>query len=332
MTRLAIDFGTSETKIYLEGNGIVLVEPTCAAVSSGTREVRAVGAAARRLNVGSSDLVSFVRPVAAGGIVDPGMAAAVLGSFLSKIGIPRRKARRYGALFSVPCGASNALLGTYASVAEACGLGAVRFVEAPILAVLGQGMALSGERAAFVVDIGAATANIAAVTADGIAAGIGVGLGGSKLDSDIADMVKTRMGVHIGPLTAERVKLAVASLYAGDNVHITVRGRELLSGRGCSVTLTSADLDTCVRRYADLVTEYIRLVLGRLSPRASAFAMRRGIRLSGGGARLVGLDEYCAQALNADVLVPKEPQLCVVRGGGTAVSDLSLLDAVSIVY
>ena len=62
MIRLAIDFGASETKIYLEGNGIVLVEPTCAAVSAGTRDVRAVGTAARRLNVGASDLVSFLRP------------------------------------------------------------------------------------------------------------------------------------------------------------------------------------------------------------------------------------------------------------------------------
>ena len=332
MMHLAIDFGTSETKIYLEGNGIVLAEPTCAAVSAGTREVRAVGAAARKLNVGASDLISFVRPVAAGGIVDPGMAAAILSSFLNKIGIPRRKARRCTALFSVPCGASNALLGAYASVAQACGLGTFRFIEAPILAAIGQGMALGDERPAFVVDIGAATANIAAVTSDGIAAGIGIGLGGGKLDADIADMAKMRMGVHIGPLTAERVKLTVASLYAGDNVRVTVRGKELLGGRGCQVTFSSADLDVCVRRYGDLVSEYIRLVLDRIPPRAAAFAMRRGIRLSGGGARLVGLDEYCAQALNADVVVAKEPQLCVVRGGGLAVADPALLDTLSIEY
>ena len=331
MNRLAIDFGTSETKIYLEGNGIVLVEPTIAAVSSGTRDVRAVGVAARRLNEGASDLISFIRPVSAGGIAGVAMAAAVLGVFLNKIGIPRRKARRVEALFSVPCGASNALLGAYASVAERCCLGSVRFVEAPILAALGQGMAL-GDRAAFVVDIGAATANIAAVSSDGIAAGIGIGLGGSKLDADIVDMVETRMGVHIGPVTAERVKLSVASLYAGDNMRTTVRGKELLSGRGCTVTISSSDLDVCLRRYADLVAEYIRLVLDRLPPRAAAFAVRRGIRLSGGGARLVGLDEYCAQALNADVIVPQEPQLSVVRGGGIAVRDLSVLDAVSIEY
>ena len=62
------------------------------------------------------------------------------------------------------------------------------------------------------------------------------------------------------------------------------------------------------------------------------FATRRGIRLSGGGARLIGLDEYCAQALNADVIVPPEPHLTVVRGGGLAVCDPAVLDAVSIEY
>ena len=332
MIRLAIDFGASETKIYLEGNGIVLVEPTCAAVSAGTRDVRAVGMAARRLNVGASDLVSFLRPVAAGGIVDPPLAAAVLGTFLNKIGIPRRKARRALALFAVPCGASNALLGAYAAVAQACGLGAARFVESPILAALGQGMSLSDDRTAFIVDIGAATANIAAVSSAGIAAGIGIGLGGGKLDADIVDMVETRMGVHIGPVTAERVKLSVASLYAGDTTRTTVRGKELLSGRSCTLTLSSNDLDLCFRRYADLVAEYIRLVLGRLPPRSAVFATRRGIRLSGGGARLIGLDEYCAQALNADVIVPPEPHLTVVRGGWLAVCYPAVLDAVSIEY
>ena len=32
MTRLAIDFGSSVTKIYMPGSGVVLMEATCIAV------------------------------------------------------------------------------------------------------------------------------------------------------------------------------------------------------------------------------------------------------------------------------------------------------------
>ena len=38
MNRLAIDFGSSETKIYMPGCGVVLVEATCVAVQEFTKD------------------------------------------------------------------------------------------------------------------------------------------------------------------------------------------------------------------------------------------------------------------------------------------------------
>ena len=46
MLRLAIDFGTSVTKIYKIGSGIVLAEPTCVTVQKETGEIRAFGSEA----------------------------------------------------------------------------------------------------------------------------------------------------------------------------------------------------------------------------------------------------------------------------------------------
>ena len=55
MNRLAIDFGSSETKIYMPGCGVVLVEATCVAVQEFTKDgekqlsVKAYGNKARAL-------------------------------------------------------------------------------------------------------------------------------------------------------------------------------------------------------------------------------------------------------------------------------------------
>ena len=54
MIKLAIDLGSSVTKIYRAdtGNGIVLVEPSCVAVSGEDREIKAIGKEACKGQVG----------------------------------------------------------------------------------------------------------------------------------------------------------------------------------------------------------------------------------------------------------------------------------------
>ena len=49
MIKLAIDLGSSVTKIFMIGSGIVLAEPSCVAVASGTDVVKAIGEEAKQL-------------------------------------------------------------------------------------------------------------------------------------------------------------------------------------------------------------------------------------------------------------------------------------------
>ena len=49
MIKLAIDFGSSVTKIFKIGSGIVLAEPSCVAVASESNTVKAIGEDAKRL-------------------------------------------------------------------------------------------------------------------------------------------------------------------------------------------------------------------------------------------------------------------------------------------
>ena len=49
MLKIAIDLGTSSTKIYEIGSGIVLHEPSCVAVNAETKQVKAIGNEAKAL-------------------------------------------------------------------------------------------------------------------------------------------------------------------------------------------------------------------------------------------------------------------------------------------
>ena len=70
MMHLAVDLGTSFTKIYLAGSGIVLAEPSCLVLAAGTGRVLAVGSEAQSLLAGSRELLTVVRPVLEGEIAD----------------------------------------------------------------------------------------------------------------------------------------------------------------------------------------------------------------------------------------------------------------------
>ena len=139
MIKLAIDLGSSVTKIYRAdaSNGIVLAEPSCVAVSGMEREIKAIGKEAKKLMGKTAEFTEIVFPVYEGEIVDGRLAAVMLKEFLSRIGIKSSRLKRSETVFSVPCGASARLKADYAALAEECGLKKVRFVEVPFLAALG---------------------------------------------------------------------------------------------------------------------------------------------------------------------------------------------------
>ena len=72
MWKLAIDMGSSMTKIYRAdtSSGILLAEPSCVAVVGEERTVKAVGKEAKNLIGKTAEFTSIVYPVYEGEIVD----------------------------------------------------------------------------------------------------------------------------------------------------------------------------------------------------------------------------------------------------------------------
>ena len=110
MIKLAIDLGSSVTKIFKIGSGIVLAEASCVAVTTGTDTVKAIGEEAKRLIGKTAEFTTIVFPVFEADIVNGEMAAVMLSYFLEKIGVTRSRARRAEVLFSVPIGVQNGLI------------------------------------------------------------------------------------------------------------------------------------------------------------------------------------------------------------------------------
>ncbi len=131
MKKIAIDFGSGVTKIYMSGCGVVLMESTCIAVEEYVERgekrigVKACGDKARALSGRAAVNTRIINPVAEGDIVNEELAAALLEYFLEKIEIPYKKAKRTEAIFILPCGVKREVRKKYVHLAESCGLGSV---------------------------------------------------------------------------------------------------------------------------------------------------------------------------------------------------------------
>lgn len=81
--KAAIDLGTSSTKIYTQGGGIVLDEPSVVALGQGSEKskIKAVGMEAKKLIGKTAENTKTVFPVFEGEIVNEKLAALMLDGF-----------------------------------------------------------------------------------------------------------------------------------------------------------------------------------------------------------------------------------------------------------
>ena len=118
MKRVAIDFGSSETKICISGSGVVLKEATCVAVEQafgdeGRYVIKALGDKARALSGRAAVNTRIVNPVFEGDIVHENIAAALLAYFLNKIEITKSRAKRTEVIFFVHCVSGDVIKDKY---------------------------------------------------------------------------------------------------------------------------------------------------------------------------------------------------------------------------
>lgn len=322
MIKLAIDFGTSMTKIYRLGNGIVLAEATCVTVQKDTDEVRAFGNDAKRLLGKTADQTDVCFPVYEGEIVSEKLAGKLLDYFIKKV---VHRTSSIEALFCVPCGFKVESREKVYHVAKAAGISRVSFAETPFLSALGQDVPLSESNPVFAIDIGAGVTSIAAFSLDGIIAGVSMNVGGNNMDIHIIDHVAENFNLKIGSLTSEKLKNTVGSLIEDDNQSTVINGRDIGTGRPRSVSVSSSDIEFPVRIYIDKILEYAELVLRKLPAEVSAAIGKNGVYLSGGVVSLAGIGDYVSEKLQMEAHISGDPQTAVVLGGGRAIGNPALL-------
>src|SRR5512136_2206497 len=212
---LAIDLGTANTLVYVNGKGIVLSEPSVVAVRKNARDrsrVLAVGRDAKMMLGRTPGNIVAIRPMKDGVIADFEITEAMLRHFIRKVH-NRRSLIRPRIIICVPSGITPVEKRAVRESAESAGAREVYLIEEPMAAAIGAGLPITEPICNMVVDIGGGTSEVAVICVAGVVYCNSVRVAGDKIDEAIIQYIKRKYNLLIGERTGEFIKINIRSAY-----------------------------------------------------------------------------------------------------------------------
>ena len=324
---LAIDFGTSSTRVVARGRGLIIDEPSVVAVDTRTREVLALGREADDLVGRTADHVVAVRPLRQGAITDFDTAERMLRAVLARAASSRMSRPRV--VLTVPAAATSIERRALKQAARRAGAASAMLLEAPMAAAIGLGLPIHEPVGSVVMDVGAGTSEAGVISLGGVVALKALRIGGQDLDAAIADAVRQRRDLVIGERVAEQLKVQVGSAdRAAPELTAEVRGRRPESGATDVEQVSSVLVADAIADLLESIVGAAATCLADAPPEFAQDAIFEGIHLLGGGALLAGMPELLSEATSVPVRIAPDPIAAVVEGAGRCLEEMGRLRAI----
>ncbi len=323
--RLAMDLGTANTLVYVQGKGVVVQEPTVVAIDAYDMQIIAVGNEAKYMLGKTSDRIIMKRPLRSGVIASSKITIKLLSYFIRRALGPVRFFKPE-VMISTPYGITSVEKRAVLKATMETGASKVYLIPEPLAAALGVGLPVHESFGSMIVNIGGGTTEIAVISLNGIVIADSLRLAGDNLNSAIMSYARRNKGLIIGEQMAERIKIEIgSSIYVENPLKMEVSGREIGSGLPRTVEFTSNDVVDAVSGVLKEMITAIKKVLEKTPPELAADIKEFGIALSGGSSLLRNLDRLIMEVLEVPVFVADDPLHAVVRGTAYALDYIDVL-------
>ncbi|UQS82678.1 rod shape-determining protein [Bombilactobacillus folatiphilus] len=313
---IGIDLGTANVLINVQGEGIVVNEPSVVAINTENHELLAVGTKAYQMVGRTPGNIQAIRPLKDGVIADFDITEKMLQYFINEIDIKSRFSR-LTIMICCPTNITSIEQKSIIEAAEQTGSKDVYLELEPKVAAVGAGMDIFKPQGNMVIDIGGGTSDIAILSMGDIAVSKSMRLAGDKMNTAIQNYVKTQKNIIIGERTAEDIKKQIGSAFEPDPTNeMTIRGRDIATGLPVTVTISEVDTQKALTDILSSIIDGVKSVLEQAEPELSADIIDRGIMLTGGGSLIKGIDKLFARELQVPVLIAEDPLDTVARGTG----------------
>lgn len=250
-----------------------------------------------------------------GVVVEPELAAAVVGDLLRCVAV-----RRPRALACVPSDATPAERAALVEAVLRAGAGSVRVVPEPLAAAVGARLA-DGRTAHAVVDVGEGVTDCAVVRGDEVATSCALRVGVADLRRELGAALRRESGVRVSPIEAERVLREIGiGPHESSPRELRIVGTPQ-SGVGPVIARVAPEpLWSALAPLAGRITAHVVEFLERLPAELGLPAEAARACLSGGGALLRGLPERIAAQTRLPLARAHAPLLAVIEGAARIAS------------
>jgi rod shape-determining protein MreB len=324
-TDMAIDLGTANTLVYVNGKGIVLNEPSVVAVANTNSRpvVLAVGNEAKQMLGRTPGHIKAIRPLRDGVIADFEIAEEMIKYFIKKVH-NRGMFTAPRIVICVPYGATAVERRAIQESAEGAGAREVYLIEEPMAAAIGAGLPITEPIGSIVVDIGGGTTEVAVISLGGIVYASSLRIGGDRMDEEIVTYIRKNFNLLIGEATAEKIKKEIGSALctpSSKDIKMNIKGRSLLDGNPRDIEITQKHIADALMDPVASIASGVKEALEKTPPELVADIIDQGITLTGGGALLQNLDSVVSHITGVTVKVADNPLNCVVLGTGKALAE-----------
>lgn len=312
---MAIDIGTETTLIYVQGKGIVLKEPSVIAFDRTANTVEAAGNEAKQMLGKAPKALDIIKPIENGAISDYSMAEKMIKKFLTSV--YEKTVLKPRIIASVPSSSTDVEQRAMCGMLKDAGARDVCLIEAPLAAASGSGCDISLARGMLIVDIGGGRCDAASISLGASVIKKSIRTAGNRLDDEIIKYAREEHRIIIGKNTAERVKCEIGCVYPFEiSKNTEVFGSDALSGMPKSITINSEEIREIITPHVKEIAGLITGVLEDTPPALQSDIMEDGILLTGGGARLYGIDKFLRSETGIKIFTTENSDECVINGAG----------------
>jgi len=320
---VALDLGTANTLIFLQGEGIVLNRPTVIALDH-QENVLSCGEEAKRFLGKNPPDIKVVRPLKNGVIED----FRAVGLFLGTVVEAARRIRPFFSsriVMCIPSQLTQVEKRTLLEAARGAGFKKIFLLEEVMAAAIGAGLDVSDSSPVMVVDIGGGTTEVAVISEMAYLFCRSRRVAGDEMDQAIVRYMMETYGLKIGFNTAEKVKWQIGSAEGTDDEDITapmeIAGQDVRRQVPSRVEVSGAEIRKALSSTVDHIVSSVQDCILALDPEVRSTIEKRGILLTGGGSLLRNLATLLSKRTGITVNQPPSPLTTVVEGAGKTLSD-----------
>lgn len=324
-TKVGIDLGTANVKIYLKGKGVVIDEPAVVSINIDTDEILAVGEEAKQMIGRTPGNIAAVRPLKDGVISNYSITERMLKYFIKKT-CGEKKFSKPVIMITVPSGITEVEKRAVIEAATQAGGKEVHLMEEPVAAAIGAGIDITNPGGNMIIDIGGGTTDVAVIALGGIVTSKLLKTAGDDFDDAIIKYIRKAYNLSIGERTAEELKITIGGAYPREEVLTKeCSGRDLVTGLPKTVQVTSTEILDALEESVQVICSAVHEVLEQTPPELSADISTAGIVINGGGALLYGIDKRIEEYTGIQVTVAEDPRSSVAKGVGSALASVDSL-------